>query len=123
MDSEGFIRSMFEADAGISHIAIVNNEYRFIASKQREGVSSFTTLQTEKDFMSIIPPIIVDAVEKMQPFFGHLNGLVAHYEKVLMIFYRIGEMVVIVTYAPDVATPFYDKITGAFEKLSKQYLT
>lgn len=40
-----------------------------------------------------------------------------------MVFYRIGNLIVIISFQPEQETPFYDRITGVFRKLSGQYLT
>jgi hypothetical protein len=37
-----------------------------LASKQRKGVDFYTSEEVERNFVSIIPPIIVDAVEELE---------------------------------------------------------
>jgi hypothetical protein len=74
------------------------------------------------NFMSIVPEIILESVEKMVPFLGGLSGVTAHYQKALLIFYRFNNFVVAISFQPNVETPFYDRITEAFKKSSAQYL-
>jgi hypothetical protein len=123
MDAKGFIREMFKTDSSIRYVAIVNNEFRIIASEQREGTASFTTDETQRNYISIMPPIIADAVEKLEPFLGSVRGVTVHYEKVLLVFYRFGNLVIALSFEPEVATPFFTRISEAFVRLSKEYLS
>lgn len=123
MDAEAFIREMFELESSIRYIAIVNDEYRILASEQRQGTPSLTPDEMTRNFISIVPQIIVEAVEKLSSFLGKAGGITAHYQKALIIFYRIGKLIVIISFEPEQETPFYDRITEAFTKLSAQYLT
>jgi len=123
MDTEAFVQGMFKVDSSIRYIAIVNNEYRILASKHREGVTSLTPEETDRNFISIIPQIIVEAVEKLSPFLGPVGGITAHYQKALLIFYRFEDLLVIISFQPEQETPFYNRITQAFSRLSTQYLT
>lgn len=122
MNTEAFVQRMFAADSSIRYIAIVNNEYRILASKHREGVTSLTPEETDRNFISIIPSIIIEAVEKLSPFLGPTAGITAHYQKALLIFYRFKDLIVIISFQPEQETPFYNRITEAFRKLSTQYL-
>jgi hypothetical protein len=122
MDAERFIEEMFKAEPEIRYIAIVNEQYQILASKQREGVPSLTSDETERNFTSIVPRIIVESVEKLAPFLGPVGGITAHYEKVLVIFYRTDNLVVVISIQPQVETPFYNRITEAFTKYSARHL-
>ena len=123
MDTESFVQEMFKAERTIRYIAVVDSEYNVLVSKQREGVASLTPEETMRNFVSIIPQIIVDAVGKLSPYLGKVGGITAHYEKVLLIFYRIGSLVVMISFEKDEPTPFYDRVTESFMKSSSQYLS
>jgi len=123
MNPETFVQEMFKVDRSIRYIAIVDNEYHVLASTQREGVPSFTTDETERNFVSIVPQIIIDSVHKLSQFLGEVNGVTAHYQKALVIFYPFGNLVVVISFQKEVETPFYDRIAEVFKKLSVQHLT
>lgn len=123
MDIEVFVREMLKSEPTIRYVGIVDTEYHVLASKQREGIVSYTSDETSRNFVSIVPQIIVEAVEKLSPFLGQVTGVTAHYQKALVVFYRIGNLIVIISFQPEQETPFYDRITGVFRKLSGQYLT
>lgn len=122
MDVEAFVHEMFNVDSSIRYIAVVTGEYRVLASKQREGVPTFASDEAARNFISIVPQIIVESVEKLSPFLGKVGGITAHYEKVLMIFYHIDDLIIIISFQPEAETPFFNKITQGFTKLSARYL-
>jgi hypothetical protein len=122
MNAEAFVQEMFKVDPTIRYIAVVSTEYRILVSKQREGVPSLTSEEITRNFVSIVPQIIVEAVDKLSPFLGEVGGITAHYQKALVVFYRIKSLIVVVSFEPELRTPFYDRITETFRKLSAQYL-
>jgi hypothetical protein len=122
MDAEAFVQAMFKAEPDIRYIAIVNSSYEILISNQREGKPSLTSEETTRNFISIIPQIIVEAVEKLSPFLGKVDGITAHYEKVLVIFYRVGDLIVVMSFERDQPTPFYNRVTKAFLNFSSRYL-
>jgi hypothetical protein len=67
MDAEKFADEVFKIDVGIRYVEIVDAQYRVLVSMMRTGIGSLTSAKTERDFVSIMPPIIVDAVEKLEP--------------------------------------------------------
>jgi len=89
----------------------------------REGVQSLTTDQDERNFTQIMPPIIVDAVEKMQPMLGKLNSVTIRYENVLLVFFRMQGLVVVFSFDPDVSTPFINTLSDKMLMLGATYLT
>jgi len=114
---------MFKVEAKLRYVAIVDAQYHVLASTQREGVPSLTSEETSRNFVSIVPQIIVDAVEKLSPFLGPVGGITAHYEKALVIFYKIENLIVVMSYEPQVETPFYNRLTQSFKKYSAIYLS
>jgi hypothetical protein len=75
-----------------------STEYRVLASEQREGVTSLTPEETERNFISIVPQIIVESVEKLSPFLGPVEGITAHYQKGLLVFCRFDGLKVIINF-------------------------
>ena len=99
---EAFILERFRAESAVRYIAIVDNEYRVLASKQREGSPSYMNEEQTRNFASIVPEIIVEAVEKLTPYLGKVGGITAHYEKALVIFYRFEEFIVFMSFETNV---------------------
>ena len=123
MDAEKFAQEMLQADSTIRYVAVVSNDYRILASKQREGVPPLTSDEMQRNFISIVPQIITESVNKLASFLGKVEGITAHYAKVLLVFYQFENMIVLISFQPEVATPFYNRITEVFKKNSAKYLT
>ena len=123
MDAVGFAREMLKADSSIRYVAVVTDDYHILASEQREGIPTFTSDEMQRNFVSIVPQIIFESVNKLASFLGKVEGITVHYEKVLLVFYKFGNLIIMLSFQPEVATPFYNRITTAFEKHSAQYLT
>jgi hypothetical protein len=123
MDYVSFAKEMFKAEPTIRYVAVVDLEYNVLVSKQREGVPSLTSDEVTQRFVSIVPQIIVDSVDKLSPYLGKVGGITAHYDKVLVIFYRVGDLIVVISFEKDEPTPFYDRVTGSFQKVSSRFLT
>ncbi|HUK27110.1 MAG TPA: hypothetical protein VLV31_01685 [Candidatus Acidoferrales bacterium] len=123
MDSEAFIREMFNKDTALRYVGIIDSEFHIVASKQRVGSSSLTSDETDREFISAMPPVIWEAVEKVKPFLGQLDWFGIRYEKVLILFYCIGELIVTLSFDPGVVTPFMSRIRENIQNLSGKYLT
>ena len=122
MNVEKFAAEAFRNEPKLRYVGIVDN-FHIVLSKMREGVQSLTTDQDERNFTQIMPPIIIDAVEKMQPMLGKLNSVTIRYENVLLVFFRMQGLVVVFSFDPDVSTPFINTLSDKMLMLGATYLT
>ena len=122
MDPEKFTEEAFKKDIRIRYVGIVDNEFHIISSKMREGVQRITTEEQERNFVQLMPPIIVDAVERLQPVLGKLDNVTVRYEKVLMVFFRVQNLTVILSFNPDVSTPFISSLSETMQTISTYLL-
>jgi len=83
----------------------------------RGGVSSLTPAQTDRDFMTIATPLIVDAAEKLRPFCGSIRRVTVRYDKVALVFYRTAAHLVVLSLEPGVEQPLLDEIGASVRKL------
>ena len=74
-DPEKFVEEAFKKDSRIRYVGIIDDQFHIVLSKMREGVQSITTEEQERNFVQLMPPIIVDAVEKLQPLLGKLDNV------------------------------------------------
>jgi hypothetical protein len=123
LDVVGFVHSMLDVNMSIRYVAVVDREYHLLASDQRENVPSFTPNETDRNFMTVVPPLIVDAVERLMPFLGEMEAISVRYEKALLTFHRSGNLVIVMSFGPGVLTPFLSQITREFEKRKSEFLT
>lgn len=83
----------------------------------REGVSSLTPAQTDRDFITIATPLIVDAAEKLRPFCGSTKRVALRYDKVLLVFYRTAAHLVVLSLEPGVEEALLDEIGNSVRRL------
>jgi hypothetical protein len=122
MDVAKFAEETFRTDPRIRYVGIVDNQFHILLSKMREGVQSVTTDEQERNFVQIMPPIIVDAVEKLQPLLGKLDDVTVRYEKVLFVFFRMEGLVVILSFNANVSSPFISSLSDSMRKIGSLYL-
>jgi len=122
MDIEKFAEEAFRKDIRIRYVGIVDDEFHVLLSKMREGVQSVTTNEQERNFVQVMPPIIVDAVEKLQPILGTLDNVTVRFEKVLLVFFHLSTFTIVLSFNPDVSTPFISSLSDLMQTI-KVYLT
>ena len=109
-------------NVGIRYVGIVDANYRVLASRMRAGLETLTTEQADRDYISIMPPIIVDAVEKLENSLGRMDAVMVRFEKGLLAFYRVKDMVIVLSFGPGVVTPFLSEIGAKIRKVANEYV-
>ena len=122
MDAERFANEMLAADPMIRYVAVISYDYRILAARQRELVPALASDEVQNNYASIIPRIMAEAVGKLSPYLGKVTGITAHYEKALLVLYPLESAIVLVSFQPEVAAPFYNRITEKFKLLSSKFL-
>ncbi len=122
MDVEKFAQEVFRRDGKLRYVGIVDNQFHILLSKMREGVPSVSAEGDDRNFIQIMPPILVDAAEKMQGILGALESVTIRYEKVLLVFFRVKKLVVILSYDPKVTTTFVSALSDLIRMLGTTYL-
>jgi len=117
LDIKEVTDSIFKLDKRIRYIAILNHHYDLLESRMREGLASLTPAQTDRDFMTIAAPLMIDASEKLEPFCGSVRRLILRYDRVLLVFYRTAAHLVVLSLEPDVEQALLDEIGGSVRKL------
>jgi len=117
VDFKNVIENIFKLDSRIRYVAILNPRYDLLESKMREGVSSLTPAQTDRDFMKMAAPLMIDSAEKLRPFCGAMRRLAVRYDKVFLAMYRTALHVLILSLEPQVDQALLDDIGNAVRKL------
>lgn len=117
IENKEITNTIFKLDKRIRYIAILNHQYDLLESRMREGVSSLTPAQTDRDFITIATPLIVDAAEKLRPFCGSIKRVALRYDKVLLVFYRTAAHLVVLSLEPGVEEALLDEIGNSVRKL------
>ncbi len=116
LDLKEVTDNIFKLDKRIRYIAILNHKYNLLESRMREGVTSLTPAQTDRDFMTIAAPVMVGAAEKLQPFCGAIRRVAVRYDKVLLVFYRTAAHLVILSLEAQVEQALLEEIGNSVRK-------
>ena len=111
MDADRFAEEAFKKDSRIRYVAIVDRQFHVLVSKMREGVESITSVESDRNFVQLFPPIILDSVEKFSRLLGVVESVTVRYEKVLLVFFTKGDYVIALSFNPDVQRPFMSALT------------
>lgn len=65
MNVEKFAEEAFRSDKKLGYVGIVDNQFHVLLSEMREGVVSVSDPEDDRRFIQIMPPILVDAAEKL----------------------------------------------------------
>jgi len=117
LDMKPVAENIFKLDKRIKYVAILNPKYDLLESKMREGVSSLTPAQTDRDFMKMAAPLMIDSADKLRPFCGSMRRLTVRYDKVFLAMYRTAIHLLILSLEPQVDQALRDEIGNAVRKL------
>jgi hypothetical protein len=113
---------MFKTEPTIRYVAVIEN-FRTVGFKQREGLTLNTPTEIVRNYVSIMPPIMIDSVAKLSTYLGEVEFVSVRYAKVLHVYFRRANFVVVASFDPGISESFSAKITEAFNRLSRQYLS
>jgi hypothetical protein len=117
LDIKEITENIFKLDKRIRYVAILNPRYDLLESKMREGVSSLTPAQTDRDFIRLAAPLMIDSAEKLRPFCGSMRRLTVRYDKVFLVLYRTAAHLLILSLEPQVDQALLDAIGNSVRKL------
>lgn len=117
LETKEITENIFKLDKRIRYVAILNHHYDLLESRMREGISSLTPAQTDRDFMTIAPPLMMDAAEKLRPFCGNVRRVTVRYDRVLLVLYRTAVHLVMLSLEPQVEQALLDRIGYSVRKL------
>jgi hypothetical protein len=122
LDAKKFAEEALKKDSRIRYVAIVDRQFNVLVSQMREGIASLTPAGSDRNFVQLMPPIILDAVEKLAPLLGPVESVTVRYEKVLLVFFSKGNYVLVLSFNPEVSRPFMSSLTDFIQSLASQYL-
>jgi len=114
---------VFKKDDRIRYVGIVDRQFHVLASKMRGGVQSLTPDESDRNFVQLMPSIILDSVEKLSPMLGVVESVTIRYSKVFLVLFTKGSYVIILSFNPDIQRPFMSALTGWMQSLASLYLT
>jgi hypothetical protein len=94
-------------------VGVVNSgpEYDIKASSMREGVESLTSEDRDREFVQIIPEIILGLAEKLEADLGKIRYSLLCFPRLTLMLFRTPEYVVVLSLqAGTFARPLYERI-------------
>ena len=122
MEIESIVDDLLRVDKGVRYVAVVDEDFHLLASRMREGKMTMTSDQFDREFMSVVPPVIVGGAHRLMDYCGALKGMMIRYEKVVVALFSVGHYVAILSFEPAVETPFLNRIGDAVEEVMKKIL-
>jgi hypothetical protein len=85
--------------------------YELLESRMREDVRSFTPIETDNEFVEIVPQIILGASEKLEKGLGEIAYSMTRYRNATLVFFKTSEYTVTLSIEPEVVVkPLYERI-------------
>jgi len=122
LDVEKFADTVLMSDARIRYVGIVDNSLHVLASKMREGVKRLTSEASDHNYLQIAPNILIDTAEKLSPSLGLVESVTIRYEKLFMVFFRLENFTVVLSFEPTIVRPFMSALSSSMQTLAAQYL-
>jgi len=106
MDFDEIAEKIFKIDPNLRFISIVDRNDNVLLARMREGVSAVNESLSDEDLASIYPPLIMRAVERLQPNLGNARAVSIRYDKILLTLCRVSDLLIVVSFNPIMETPF-----------------
>lgn len=113
----GIVNQLFRIDPRIRYVGIGDMQYRVMASEMRPGMSSLTTTETDRTFVSMVPRVMVDGAQQLASAYGPMEILTVRYRKVLLAIYNADQHIVMLSYDPSVETPFTEALVRELKRV------
>jgi hypothetical protein len=107
---ERFVEQAFNKDRRIRYVGVVDENLQVLASIMRPGVVSHTTDDIDRRLISVYSPLIVETVEKMQGHLGRMEAVAVQYEKVVILLYHSGKLIIVLGMEHGEKAPFATEI-------------
>lgn len=113
MELGEIVDKIFSIDGNIRYVGIVGPEpkYEVLESRMKEGVKSLTPDKTDREFVEVIPQVILGASEKLEESLGSVIYSLIRYQNVTLAFFKMQEHTVILSIEPGIfIMPIYERI-------------
>jgi len=110
------VERIFNLDKRIRSVVITDMNYHTVISRMRKGFESLTPLAAEST-VSIVPRIMVEGAQRLEPYLGSVETVSARYKKAMLVFYRAREYIIMLTFEPSVETPFHTRLASDLARI------
>ena len=92
------LQGVFLVNPNIRYIGVVDKNDGLILSKAR--METGDSNRTEEQIVTVYPPLIMRAVERLEPIFGSAQDVVVRYRDAHLAFYRVQDFLIVVSMNP-----------------------
>jgi hypothetical protein len=117
MDFDKIAEKIFKIDPNLRFISVVDRDDKVLLARMREGISAVNVGQRDEDLASIYPPLIMRAVERLQPNLGNARAVSIRYDKILLTLCRVSDLLIIVSFNPAIETPFLTQFEQEIKRI------
>jgi len=113
MDPTQIVDTIFSVDKNIRYVGVVGPGPAYIIkeSRMREGVKSLTPERKDREFIQVIPEIILGVAEKLEDDLGAIRYSLLCFQKLTLMLFRTREYVIVVSLEPGTfARPIFERI-------------
>ena len=113
MEPGQLVSTIFSVDKRIRYVGVVNPSPRFEikASRMREGVKPLTPEKKDREFIQLIPEIILGICDKLKDDLGKIRYSLLCFSKLTLMLFRTPQYVVVISLeAGTFARPVYEQL-------------
>lgn len=113
MEPDKTVDTVFSVDKNIRYAGVVGPgpSYEIKASRMRSGVKSLSPEEKDREFIQIIPEIILGLAQKLEDHLGRIRYSLLCFEKLTLMLFKTREHVIVLSLEPGTfAKPIFDKI-------------
>jgi hypothetical protein len=113
MEPREIADAAFSIDKNIRYVGVVGPgpNYEIKESRMREGVKPLTANEKDREFIQIIPEIILGIAEKLKDDLGNIGYSLLCFEKLTLMLFKVPPYVVVLSLeAGTFAKPIYERI-------------
>lgn len=104
---------IFSVDENIRYVGVVGPgpDYDIKASRMREGVESLTREEKDREFIQVIPEIILGIANKLEDDLGKIRYSLLCFQKLTLMLFKTPQYVIVLSLeAGTFARPVFERI-------------
>jgi len=114
MEPGQIVDAIFSVDKNIRYVGVVGQgpDYEIKASRMRKGVKSLTRKEKDREFIQVIPEIVLGVANKLEDDLGGIRYSLLCFQKLTLTLFKTPEYVIVMSLeAGTFARPIFDRIT------------
>jgi len=112
-----FADSVFKLDKKIRRVVVVDRAHHVLLQRPREGIKPILSEEDVHRYSTIVPEIMMEGAEKLEPVGGRIHGIAIRYDKFVVYFFKSGSHIVSISCEPDMVTPFITEMGTSVQEI------